>query len=164
MTHPALVNNARIYAVVKRAPNGRVVMALTRSEHPDMTDALGVLLWRGQIMDGASMEIDISSQPAEDPAVKALQSATLLGLITIAQTATVALAAGLRTVGVSVPASMKMKAGDPIIALPTSRVLGYAIHDAVAVSSTLVSVTMTAPVLALNQSYSLPCKLIRLNL
>lgn len=161
--HETIPSNRRVYLTIAPAANGKLTLGLSYTP-PDMTKAIAALISRGVLCDGKVMEMELASAPAEDPDVRALQSATLLGTVTISQTATVALAAGLRTVGVSIPAALKLKAGEPILIIPTGRVLGYAIHDAVAVSSTLISVTMTAPLLAIGASYSLPCKLIRLNI
>lgn len=163
MSRETVPETRRLYLVLAPGIDGRVGFRLS-AQPPATKSAYAVMIVRGMIMDGLAVDIPLVSQPLADPDVKALQSASLLGIITIAQTATVALAAGMRTIGVTVPAKMGLKVGEPIIAVPTTRVLGYAVHDAVAVSSTLVSVTMTAPALAIGQKYELPHKLIRLNI
>lgn len=163
MSHETVPENRRLYMLLAPGDDGRIGFRLS-VQPPPVKSAYAVLIVRGMIMDGTALDLPLVSQPLNDPDVLALQSASLLGVITIAQTATVALAAGLRTIGVVVPLKMGLKAGEPVLAVPTIRVLGYAVHDAVAVLPTLVSVTMTAPALAIGQKYELPCKLIRLNI
>ncbi|KQN33625.1 hypothetical protein [Sphingomonas sp. Leaf38] len=90
-------------------------------------------------------------------------AAALLGTVTIGQTATVALTAGIRRVVITVPASFGLGAGDPIILVPAKALDGYAIHDAVAVTSTTINVGISAPVLAIGASFSIATKLFRLN-
>lgn len=90
-------------------------------------------------------------------------AAALLGTVTIAQTATVALTAGIRRVVIGVPASLGLAAGDPIALAPTKAIDGYAIHDAIAVSATSINVGITAPLLSIGGSFSIPAKLFRFN-
>lgn len=90
-------------------------------------------------------------------------ASAILGSITIAQTATVAISAGTRRMVVAIPASWGVVAGDPLIALPTAAVTGYAVHDVVAVSATSLSIGITAPLLAIGASFSIPCRIARLN-
>ncbi|MES3152947.1 hypothetical protein [Sphingomonas faeni] len=90
-------------------------------------------------------------------------AAALLGTVTIGQTATVALTAGVRRLVITVPTSMGLAAGDPLALAPTKAIDGYAIHDAIAVSSTSINVGLTAPLLAIGASFSIPAKLFRLN-
>ena len=89
-------------------------------------------------------------------------AAALLGTLAITQTATVALSAGVRRVPVTVPTSMGLAAGDAIVVAPTKAIEGYAIHDAVVVSPTSINVGITAPLLAIGASFSIPAKLFRL--
>lgn len=90
-------------------------------------------------------------------------ASTILGSVTIAQTATVAISAGTRRMVVTIPASWGVVAGDPLIALPSTAVAGYAVHDVVAVSATSLSIGITAPLLAIGASFSIPCRIARLN-
>jgi len=90
-------------------------------------------------------------------------ASAILGNVTLAQTATVAISAGTRRIVVTIPASWGVIAGDPLIALPSSAVAGYAVHDVVAVSATSLSIGMTAPLLAIGASFSIPCRIARLN-
>lgn len=90
-------------------------------------------------------------------------AAALLGTVSITQTATVALTAGIRRVAITVPASLGLAAGDPITLAPTKAIDGYAIHDAIAVSATSINVGISAPLLAIGGTFSIPAKLFRLN-
>nr|AGU09789.1 hypothetical protein [uncultured organism] len=96
--------------------------------------------------------------------LKGAPASALLGTVTIAQTASLAvISAGIRRIVVAVPASAGLTAGDSITLAPTKAMDGYAVHDAVAVSATSINVGVTAPLLAIGANYSLPCRLIRLN-
>lgn len=90
-------------------------------------------------------------------------AASMLGTVTISQNATVALAAGIRRVAITVPSGVGLAAGDPIFLAPTKAIDGYAVHDAIAVSATSINVGLTAPLLAIGASFSIPAKLFRLN-
>jgi len=90
-------------------------------------------------------------------------ASVILGSITLAQTATVAITAGTRRMVVTIPASWGVVAGDPLIALPSTAVAGYVVHDVVAVSATSLSIGITAPLLAIGASFSIPCRIARLN-
>jgi hypothetical protein len=90
-------------------------------------------------------------------------ASAILGSITIGQTATVAISAGTRRIVVTIPASWGVVAGDPLVALPSAAVAGYAVHDVVAVSATSLSIGITAPLLAIGASFSIPCRIARLN-
>lgn len=90
-------------------------------------------------------------------------ASAILGSVTITQTATVAISAGTRRMIVAIPASWGVVAGDPLIALPSTAMAGYAVHDVVAVSATSLSIGITAPLLAIGASFSIPCRIARLN-
>ncbi len=90
-------------------------------------------------------------------------ASAILGSITIAQTATVAISAGTRRMVVTIPASWGVVAGDPLVALPSAAIVGYAVHDVVAVSATSLSIGITAPLLVIGASFSIPCRIARLN-
>lgn len=90
-------------------------------------------------------------------------ASAMLGSVTIAQTATVAISAGTRRMVVTIPAGWGVVAGDPLVALPTAAIAGYAVHDVVAVSATSLSIGITAPLLAIGASFSIPCRIARLN-
>ena len=89
-------------------------------------------------------------------------SSAILGSAAIAQTATVAISAGTRRVVIAIPASWGVVAGDPLVALPSTALAGYAVHDVVAVSPTSLSIGITAPLLAIGASFSIPCRIARL--
>lgn len=90
-------------------------------------------------------------------------ASAILGSLNIAQTATVAVSAGTRRMVIAIPASWGVIAGDPLIALPSAAIAGYAVHDVVAVSPTSLSIGITAPLLAIGASFSIPCRIARLN-
>lgn len=89
-------------------------------------------------------------------------ASALLGTITIGQTATVAITAGVRRVTVAIPASLGVKAGDALMFCPTTAIAGYAFHDTVAVSATSLSIGMTGPLLAIGANWSINGQLLRL--
>jgi hypothetical protein len=80
-------------------------------------------------------------------------ASAILGSVTIAQTATVAISAGTRRMVVAIP----------LLALPSTTPAGYAVHDVVAVSSTSLSIGITGPLLAVGASFTIPCRIARLN-
>lgn len=86
-----------------------------------------------------------------------------LGTITIGQTATVVIQAGVRRLAVTIPTSLGVAAGDSLYLAPTKAIDGYALHDVVAVSPTALSVGLTAPLLAIGASFAIPAKLFRFN-
>lgn len=95
--------------------------------------------------------------------LKGKDAGAFLGTLTVGQTATVVIAAGVRRVLVSIPATLGVIAGDSLVLAPTKVVDGYALHDVVAVSPTSLNVGLTGPLLAINASFSIPAKLFRLN-
>jgi hypothetical protein len=90
-------------------------------------------------------------------------ASAILGTVNMSQTATVAISAGTRRMVVTIPASWGIIAGDPLVALPSAALAGYAVHDVVAVSPTSLSIGLTAPLLAIGASFSIPCRIARLN-
>jgi hypothetical protein len=91
-------------------------------------------------------------------------ASALLGTVAVAQTAAVVIAAGVRRLAITIPASLGVAAGDSLTLCPTQALAGYAIHDVVAVSSTSLSVGLSGPLLAVGASFSINCKLFRLNI
>ena len=90
-------------------------------------------------------------------------ASALLGTVNLTQTATVAISAGTRRLTLTTPASWGVVAGDPLTALPSVALAGYAVHDVVAVSPTSISVGFTAPLLAIGASFTIPLRIARLN-
>ncbi len=89
---------------------------------------------------------------------------TLLGTLTVTETATVAITAGLRRVTVTTPASWNVKVGDDLVFAPVSLPTGnYAVHNAVVTAANTVQLVLTVPALALLGSYSIPCRVRRFN-
>ncbi len=95
--------------------------------------------------------------------LKGAPASAYLGAVTVGQTATVAIAAGVRRLVLTIPASLGVLAGDSLYLAPTVALAGYALHDIVAVSPTSLNIGLTGPLLALNAGFAIPCKLFRLN-
>lgn len=77
-----------------------------------------------------------------------------LGTVTVAQTAAVAIAAGIRTVAIT--GVTGLLAGDTIILTPTAALpVGYGFHNAVCVVDGTLQVTLFAPLLAIGASYTI---------
>ncbi len=97
--------------------------------------------------------------------LKGAPASAYLGTVTVGQTATVAIAAGVRRVMVPVPASFGLAVGDALQICPLQAVAGYAIHDAVTVSATSISIGVNGPLLAIGAAMPpISCKLFRLNI
>ncbi len=86
---------------------------------------------------------------------------TLVGTVTITETASIAILAGTRKV--TVAATGAVVGGNyelfPVGATPA----GYAISDVVATAANVLQVTMIVPAIVLGGSYSIPCRLVRIN-
>jgi len=90
--------------------------------------------------------------------------ATLLGTVTITETAAIAIAAGVRKVNVAIPSAMGVVVGGNYLLFPVGATpAGYAIADVVATAGNVLQVTMTVPLITLGASYSIPCRLVRIN-
>lgn len=90
--------------------------------------------------------------------------ATLLGSITVAETILVAVGSGARRVTITTPTAWGVTAGQALIAfattVPTS---AYAVHDVIATGANTISVAVSTPALAVAASYSIPCRIVRIN-
>ena len=87
-------------------------------------------------------------------------SKVALGTVTLAQTATAAIAAGDRNLTFAVAGA---KLGDDLLLFPAAAMpTGYTIKSVVATANGTVSVRITAPMLAIGNSYSIPCRLVAL--
>lgn len=88
-------------------------------------------------------------------------SKVALGTLTVSQTAIIVISAGVRTITFTgVTGSL---AGDDLLLFPASALpAGYAIHNVRCPASGTVEVTMTAPLLAIGASFSIPCRLVAL--
>lgn len=83
-----------------------------------------------------------------------------LGTVSVTQTATVALSAGVRSVTLTVQGVL---AGDDILLFPTAALpAGYAIHNVVATAANIIVVTFSAPLLALGASFTIACRVVAL--
>jgi hypothetical protein len=90
--------------------------------------------------------------------------ATLLGTITLAETATVAISAGTRRLTLTVPTAWGVVVGQNLLAFPVSvPSLAYATHDVIVTGPNTISVGLTTPLIALLASYSITCRLVRIN-
>lgn len=99
--------------------------------------------------------------PAGAPATN---PATLLGTITISETAMVAITAGARRVTVATPSAWGVSTGQNLLIFPVSVPSGaYATHDVIPTAANTLSVGVTAPLLMVNASYSIQCRLVRIN-
>jgi len=91
-------------------------------------------------------------------------SNTLLGTVTVAETATIAILAGVRKVTVAVPPAYGVVTGGNYLLFPTGATpVGYALADVVATAANTLQVTVTTPAIVLGGSYSIPCRLVRIN-
>jgi len=92
--------------------------------------------------------------------------ATLLGTITLAETAQlVAITAGARRVTVITPTAWGVAPGQNLLLFPASVPSGaYVTHDVIATAANTLSIGLTTPAIALLSSYSIPCRLVRINI
>jgi hypothetical protein len=96
--------------------------------------------------------------------LKGAPASAYLGSVTVAQTATAILAAGVRRVPVTVPTGLGVAAGDALTFCPTAVAAGYAVHDVVAVSATSLNFGVSGPLLAIGAAMPpIAGKLFRLN-
>jgi hypothetical protein len=95
--------------------------------------------------------------------LKGKDASSYLGTVTIGQTATVVIQAGIRRLVLTIPASLGVAAGDSLYLAPMAAFAGYALHDVVAVSATSLNIGLTTPLLAVGASFAIPSKLFRLN-
>lgn len=86
----------------------------------------------------------------------------ILGTITLAENATVAISAGTRRLTISTPTAWGVAVGQNLLlfpgAVPTN---AYATHDVIATGPNTISVGLTAPLLAIGASYSITGRLAR---
>lgn len=92
-------------------------------------------------------------------------AATLLGAIILAETAQlVAITAGARRITVTTPTAWGIVPGQNLLLFPTSLPSGaYATHDVIATAANTLSIGLTTPAIALLSSYSILCRLVRIN-
>ena len=96
------------------------------------------------------------------PGPQGQAGATLAGTITLSQNASIAISAGIRSLTYTLQGA---KAGDAMSIVPTGPLpAGYAIHNVVATADNTVQVTLTAPLLAIGASYSIPCRVYKINI
>jgi hypothetical protein len=86
----------------------------------------------------------------------------ILGTVTLAESATVAISAGTRRLTITTPTAWNVVAGQNLLLFPVSVPSGgYATHDVIATAANIISVGLTAPLLAIGASYSIPARLAR---
>ena len=87
---------------------------------------------------------------------------TLIGTATITETAVVAITAGVRKVTVSVPGVVTT--GNYLLFPTGVTPVGYSLGlDVVCTATNVLTVSITAPLLALGASYSIPCRVVKIN-
>lgn len=91
---------------------------------------------------------------------KPTNAVTLVGTVTVTETAVLALSAGVRKVTVTAPGAV---VGGNYLLFPTAATpANYALADVVCVVNGQLQVSVTAPILALGASYSFTCRLVKL--
>jgi hypothetical protein len=89
--------------------------------------------------------------------IKGPGSLVVLGTVTVAQTATIAIAAGVRTISVSVTG---LVAGENVILQPTSTVPAGYMLGLPAARSGILDVPVYAPAMVINASYSVTARVL----
>lgn len=92
-----------------------------------------------------------------------VSATSLLGTVTLGETALVVISAGTRRLSVTVPSGWGLAVGQDIAVFPQTVPAGYATHDAYVVNATTISVGLTSPLIALGASYSITCRVRRFN-
>lgn len=111
--------------------------------------------------DTGTQGIQGNQGPAGAPATN---PATLLGTVTLSETAAVAITAGTRRLTLTTPTTWGVTAGQNLLIFPVSVPSGaYATHDVIATGANTISVGLTAPLIAVLSSYTIQCRLVRLN-
>ncbi len=64
--HETVLTNRRVYGVLEHGSAGKIVLRMTTTP-PPVSGAMGVLLWRGEILAGKDVSIDLVSNPRADP-------------------------------------------------------------------------------------------------
>lgn len=88
-------------------------------------------------------------------------SVTLVGTSTVAETAALAISAGIRQVTANMTG---VAPGQAYTVVATGTVpTGYALHDCYASANNVLKVNVSAPLLAIGQNYSIPIKVFKLS-
>lgn len=96
--------------------------------------------------------------------VKGDPGSTLLGTLNVSETAVVALTAGTRRVTLTTPSAWGVVSGQSLLIVPVSVPANtYAVHDVAVTGTNTISVGVTAPLVAVGMSYTIPCRIFRLN-
>lgn len=91
-------------------------------------------------------------------------AATSLGTLAIGETVALAVGVGIRRITVATPAAWGVKAGDNLLLFPTAVPgLGFAVHDVIATAANTIVVGISTPALAVLATYSITCRVVRIN-
>lgn len=60
----ALDSNRRLWGVIRQREGGGRVLHLTSRDRPDVSAADGFLLWRGDLMAGVDLDVDLIAEPS----------------------------------------------------------------------------------------------------
>lgn len=92
-------------------------------------------------------------------------ASALLGSVTIAETAIIAIAAGVRRRPVTIPVALGAKPGDALLIVPKAPPPpGFVVQGVWASATTTLSVDLTVPPITIGGSYSIDCWLFRLTI
>lgn len=150
MTHETVPQNQRIYMVISKEGDSASIELSALPPEYDNTKAVAVLLSRGMMLQGfpAGFSMPLGGQ------------IEVVGEVTVTQRATVAIAAGVRSVMLDLAG---VQAGDALVPLAMGALpAGYMIGGATAPQNGKVQITLQAPLLAIGATYSIPCRIIRL--
>ena len=87
--------------------------------------------------------------------------ASLIGTITLSESALVAISAGVRKLTVSIAGTLTT--GNYLVFPTAATPTGYALHDSICSTNGQLTVSLTAPLLAIGASYSITCRVVRIN-
>lgn len=95
------------------------------------------------------------------PTTRPARPNEIVGVVTISQTATVAISAGVRSLTLNLVGA---EVGDKLLLFPASVPAGYLLQAApVVTAKNKVRVSLLAPLLAIGASYSITCQVVRID-
>lgn len=103
--------------------------------------------------------------PRGDKGDTGLSGATLLGTVTLSETAQlISINAGTRRVTITTPTAWGVTPGQNLLLFPVAVPnASYATHDVIATAANTLSIGLTTPAIALLASYSISARLVRIN-
>lgn len=110
----------------------------------------------GQYLGASGLTTDVNSATP----INGSSAVTFIGTGTVAETAVVAISAGVRQV--TVPVAGVVTGEAYTVAASGSVPNGYALHDCYCSANGTLKVNVTAPLLAIGQNYSIPVKVFKL--